>query len=160
MDDDLAARAIALSRESFIAAAGPGGQNVNKVATAVQLRLDVYALRLSPAVFARFRHLAGSRLTTNGELVLTARRFRTQEANRADARARLAELLAEAQRLPERRAKSRLNRIGKETAADRQEAARHGEGRSGRGAAPRLSASLSASRIRKAADRAFNAPLP
>ena len=110
---DLLDRALALVSESFIAAAGPGGQNVNKVATAVQLRLDVYALRLSPEVFHRFRQLAGSRMTAKGELVLTARRFRTQEANRADARARLAELLTEAQKLPEKRAKSRLNRVGK-----------------------------------------------
>jgi ribosome-associated protein len=65
-------------------------------------------------VFQRFKTLAGSRMTSKGELVLTARRFRTQEANRADARARLLELLAEAQKLPEKRAKSRLNRIGKE----------------------------------------------
>lgn len=106
-------RALALVSESFIAATGPGGQNVNKVATAVQLRLDVYALRLSPEVFHRFRQLAGSRMTAKGELVLTARRFRTQEANRADARERLAELLTEAQKLPEKRAKSRLNRVGK-----------------------------------------------
>jgi len=106
-------RALALVSESFIAAAGPGGQNVNKVATAVQLRLDVYALRLEPEVFHRFKQLAGSRMTAKGELVLTARRFRTQEANRTDARKRLAELLEEAQKLPEKRAKSRLNRVGK-----------------------------------------------
>jgi ribosome-associated protein len=110
---DLIDRALALVSESFIAAAGPGGQNVNKVATAVQLRLDVYALRLEQEVFHRFRQLAGSRMTAKGELVLTARRFRTQEANRADARERLAELLTEAQKLPEKRAKSRLNRVGK-----------------------------------------------
>ena len=110
---DLLGRALALVSESFIAAAGPGGQNVNKVATAVQLRLDVYALRLEPEVFKRFRLLAGSRMTAKGELVLTARRFRTQEANSADARERLAELLTEAQNLPEKRAKSRLNRVGK-----------------------------------------------
>jgi len=110
---DLIDRALALVSESFIAAAGPGGQNVNKVATAVQLRLDVYALRLEPEVFTRFKQLAGSRMTAKGELVLTARRFRTQEANRADARERLAELLTEAQNLPEKRAKSRLNRVGK-----------------------------------------------
>ncbi|MEY4237863.1 MAG: hypothetical protein RL339_464 [Pseudomonadota bacterium] len=110
---DLVDRAMALVSESFIAATGPGGQNVNKVATAVQLRLDVYALRLEPAVFHRFKLLAGSRMTAKGELVLTARRFRTQEANRADARDRLAKLLEEAQKLPEKRAKSRLNRVGK-----------------------------------------------
>ena len=110
---DLIDRAMALVSESFIAAAGPGGQNVNKVATAVQLRLDVYALRLEPEVFHRFKQLAGSRMTAKGELVLTARRFRTQEANRTDARKRLAELLEEAQKLPEKRAKSRLNRVGK-----------------------------------------------
>ncbi len=112
--DDVVERALTLVRESFIAATGPGGQNVNKVATAVQLRLDVYGLRLSPEVFHRLRELAGSRMTARGELVIAARRFRTQEANRADARERLAELLGKAHDLPEKRAKSRLNRIGKE----------------------------------------------
>ena len=114
MDDEVRDRALTLVRESFIAAAGPGGQNVNKVATAVQLRLDLYAMRLSPDVFARAKSLAGSRLTSGGEIVLTARRFRTQEANRTDARARLLELLSDAHDLPEKRAKSRLNRVGKE----------------------------------------------
>ena len=107
-------RALALASESFIAAAGPGGQNVNKVATAVQLRLSVYALRLTPEVFARLKSLAGSRMTSAGEIVLTARRFRTQEANRADARKRLSELIREAHDLPVKRAKSRVNRVGKE----------------------------------------------
>ena len=107
-------RAQALASESFIAASGPGGQNVNKVATAVQLRINVYALRLTPPVFARLKELAGSRMTSGGELMVTARRFRTQEANRADARERLAEMLRDAHKLPEKRAKSRLNRVGKE----------------------------------------------
>jgi len=111
---DVIERALALARESFITATGPGGQNVNKVATAVQLRLDVYALRLPPPVFHRLRELAGSRMTTRGELVLTARSHRTQEANRADARQRLSALLKQAQDLPEKRAKTRLNRVGKE----------------------------------------------
>ena len=106
-------RGLAALSESFIAASGPGGQNVNKVATAVQLRLDAYALRLAPLVFARFKLLAGTRLTAKGELVFTARRFRTQEANRSDARLRLAELIRSAHQLPEKRAKSRLNRVGK-----------------------------------------------
>ena len=110
---DTVARALSLVSESFIAASGPGGQNVNKVATTVQLRLNVYALRLSPEVFARFKQLAGSRMTAKGELLLTAQRFRTQEANRQDARDRLTELIEEAFKLPEKRAKSRLNRVGK-----------------------------------------------
>jgi len=107
------ARALALAEERFIAAAGPGGQNVNKVATAVQLRLDVFALRLPPEVFARLKTLAGSRMTASGAIVLTARRFRTQEANRADARERLAALIADAHRLPGKRARSRVNRLNK-----------------------------------------------
>ena len=112
--DELSALALSLVEESFIASSGPGGQNVNKVATAVQLRLDVFALRLDPQVFQRLKTLAGSKMTSRGELVLTARRFRTQEANRADGRERVLELLAEAQNLPVKRAKSRLNRVGKE----------------------------------------------
>jgi ribosome-associated protein len=114
MADEVIERAQALATEAFITSSGPGGQNVNKVATAVQLRLDVYALRLSPPVFARLKELAGSRMTARGELLITARRFRTQEANRSDARERLAELLTQAQQLPEKRGKSRLNRVGKE----------------------------------------------
>lgn len=107
------ARAMAAASEAFITATGPGGQNVNKVATAVQLRVSIYALRLAPEVFARMKELAGSRLTTAGEVLVVARRFRTQEANRADAREKLADLIRDAHRLPEKRAKSRLNRVGK-----------------------------------------------
>jgi ribosome-associated protein len=111
--DEIIERAMALTSESFIASTGPGGQNVNKVATAVQLRLDVHALRLPPEIFRRLKALAGSRMTAKGEIVITARRYRIQEANRADARERLIALLTEAQSLPAKRAKSRLNRIGK-----------------------------------------------
>ncbi len=112
-EDELIARAQALAEESFIAASGPGGQNVNKVATAVQLRLNIYQLRLAPPVFHRLKALAGSRMNAKGEIVLTARNYRTQEANREDARARLADMLAQAQEEPKKRAKTRINRVGK-----------------------------------------------
>jgi len=112
--DELVARALESVEESFIAASGPGGQNVNKVATAVQLRLDVFALRLEPTVFQRLKTLAGSRMTASGEIVLTARKYRTQEANREDARARLAQLIEQALVEPKKRARTRLNRVGKE----------------------------------------------
>ncbi|MDG2001884.1 MAG: alternative ribosome rescue aminoacyl-tRNA hydrolase ArfB [Novosphingobium sp.] len=111
---EIVEQAMALASETFIAASGPGGQNVNKVATAVQLRLDVFAMRLPPEIYSRLKMLAGSRMTAKGELVLTARKYRTQEANRADARERLTGLLTEALKLPQKRAKSRLNRVGKE----------------------------------------------
>jgi ribosome-associated protein len=129
--DEIVARALSLLNESFIAAAGPGGQNVNKVATAVQIRLDVYALRLEPAVYQRLKQLAGSRMTARGELVLTARRFRTQEANRSDARERLADLLTQAQKLPEKRMKSRLNRVAKTARLESKK--KHGAIKAGRG---------------------------
>lgn len=82
--------------ERFLAASGPGGQNVNKVATAVQLRVDLAQLGLAPDVHRRLRALAGRRITADGALLVVARRFRTQEANRVDARARVAELIARA----------------------------------------------------------------
>ncbi len=94
--------------ERFIAAAGPGGQNVNKVATAVQLRFD--ALRspaLTPSIRARLALLAGRRMTADGILVIAANRHRTQERNRADARERLAELIRTAAVAPVYRVKTR-----------------------------------------------------
>jgi ribosome-associated protein len=100
--------------EVFLAGTGPGGQNVNKVATAVQLRLDVFALRLLPTVYARLKTLAGSRWTNDGEIVITARSYRTREANRADARDRLAELVAKAHLVPARRVKTRPAKSAKE----------------------------------------------
>lgn len=117
--------------ERFLAATGPGGQNVNKVATACQLRVDVFRLGLHPETFRRLKLLAGSRLTTGGTLVLTARRYRTQEANRADARERLAELLAQAGEREVRRVKTKPSRAAK---ARRVEAKKgRGEVKAGRG---------------------------
>ncbi len=87
--------------ESFIRSPGPGGQNVNKVATAVQLRFDVRASPSLPeAVRARAERLAGRRLTKDGVLVITAARFRSQERNREDALARLVKLLRKAAQRP------------------------------------------------------------
>ena len=106
-------RAHALAEERFITASGPGGQNVNKVASAVQLRVNIYALGLPPRVFHRLKDLAGSRLNNAGEIVIDARNHRTQEANRRDARDRLADLIDHALKEPKPRAKSRVNRLGK-----------------------------------------------
>ncbi len=87
--------------ESFLAATGPGGQNVNKVATAVQLRFDARnAAGLPDAVRARVIRLAGQRATKEGVIVIEAGRFRTQEQNRADARNRLVALVARAAEPP------------------------------------------------------------
>ena len=104
--------------EKFLAATGPGGQNVNKVASACQLRADVYKLGLSPEAFARLKAIAGSRMTSAGELVITARRFRTQEANREDARRRLAQMIAEAHVVQAKRRATRPSKAAKARRVD------------------------------------------
>ena len=108
--------------EKVLAGTGPGGQNVNKVATACQLRVNVYALGLAPDAFRRLKTLAGSRLTTDGELVILARRFRTQEANRADARERLGALIDAALVRPERRIKTKPSKAAKARRVDSKKA--------------------------------------
>ena len=104
--------------ERFLAATGPGGQNVNKVATACQLRVDVFKLGLSPEVYQRLKDIAGTRMTNNGELVITARNYRTQEANREDARTRLAEMIARAHMIPRKRKPTRPSRAAKAKRVD------------------------------------------
>ena len=118
--------------ESFLAASGPGGQNVNKVATACQLRCDVFKLGLAPDVYARLKELAGTRMTSSGEIVITARQHRTQEANREEARARLAELIAKAHVRKAKRIRTRPSRAAKGKRLDQKKqrgAVKQGRGR-------------------------------
>lgn len=103
---------------TFLAASGPGGQNVNKVATACQLRCDVFRLGLAPGVYQRLKQLAGSRMTAGGEIVITARQHRTQEANREAARERLADLIARAHVRPVKRVRTKPSRAAKAKRVD------------------------------------------
>jgi ribosome-associated protein len=105
-------------QETFLASTGPGGQNVNKVATACQLRVDVYALGLQPYAFRQLKILAGRKMTIGGELIVTARSHRSQEANREEARKRVIALIDKAHIRAPRRIATKPSRAAKARRVD------------------------------------------
>ena len=112
---DIPAGAIGIK---FVRSGGPGGQHVNKVATAVQLRVDLTRAHLPPGTERRLRELASHLVTDRGELVIFADRYRSQARNRQDAEERLDRLLAQAGRVPKRRVATRVSRAVKRRRLD------------------------------------------
>ncbi|MFC4292792.1 alternative ribosome rescue aminoacyl-tRNA hydrolase ArfB [Sphingorhabdus arenilitoris] len=104
--------------ETFLASTGPGGQNVNKVATACQLRVDIFALGLAPYAYRRLKVIAGSKMTLGGELIVTARSHRSREANREEARRRVIRLIDQAHERQPPRVKTKPSKAAKRKRVD------------------------------------------